>query len=257
MAELSYLDNMVVSPSQTSLWLQCHTLWHLEKQYGLRGESVRDGRFVASCINTMRKGKFLDYDTQDARKHVLVQLASIATMETSKTFGAPLFTELPLGKARLDEVFVLNNPKGSFPLIIDYKYHPSIGDVAQGALLARGYAYSHQLMHYAWAYMQYVGSWYASQDDNPWIYIGVCLMTDQPKLNTFIFVWVVDKLRINLWLQEAIKIWHGIKYMATYQEQGGALLKNTNACHSSLYGECSMYKRCWSTHIVDIGVQNG
>lgn len=232
---LRYDDPLVVSPSQTQLWLRCPMLAHLVKIHGLYTLPVRLGRRAAHAINCYRK--YTTPMTDDAKMMSVDRAALQACHRMSGEFGGPLYTELTLGKARIDEVFALREDGHTYPLILDYKYVMCMtGDNDD---VCMDYAYSHQLLHYAWAYSQYVGMW---TQDNFMMAIGVCVFSDLPGITVRFGTWFVDKQRLMTWLDNAIEVWWKIKL-----SQEGDIWKNVDSCCSRQYGMCSQYVRCWGT----------
>lgn len=245
-SQLQYADPLVQSPSATNQWMTCQQLWVYTQQYGLRGDVVQTGRKLAGLMHFFRSSKPLRPIKDEDR--YLAQLASLAILETSKAFGPPLYSELTLGRARLDEVFSGHiDDTMVVPVIIDYKYFPRIDGDKQAELLADRFAYDHQLMHYAWAYSQYVGRWHSRVLDHTFLKIGVCLLTDKPEMMVFPVTWVVSKDKLMRWLRYAVAVWH--QMVVAQQFVKGAtqvdMPRNLKSCHGTVYGQCNMYDRCW------------
>lgn len=230
---LRYDDPLVISPSQTQLWLRCPTLHRFVGIHGLYTVPVRLGRRAAHAIACYRK--YTVTVTDDAKFQSVDRAALQACHRMSGEFGGPLHTELTLGKARIDEIFALREAGETYPLVLDYKYVMKMPDDD----VCSDYAYSHQLLHYAWAYAQYVGLW---TYDNFRIALGVCVFSDVPEITVRFGVWFVDKRRLLTWLANAVAVW---EMMALQRE--GEVWKNVDSCWSRQYGMCSQYVRCWGT----------
>lgn len=237
-SNLHYADPLVQSPSETNQWMVCQQLWYLTRKHGLSGLAVKEGRKLASLIHQLRGSKSFK-PVKDKERH-LAQLAYQAISVTSKEFGAPLYTELSLGRARLDEVFATRCSTDIIPTIIDYKYFDVVDDEQQASFIAERFKYDHQLMHYAWAYLQYVNRWYSTGREASIADIGVCVLTAKPKMLGYVKTWIVTKQHLMLWLSYVVDVW---QQMAVAHQ--GRLTRNLKSCYGTVYGECNQYKRCW------------
>lgn len=244
---LRYDDPLVISPSQTQLWLRCPQLWVLSQRHGLYNDGIKYGRRAAYAIKCYRK--YETPFTDDAKLQSIDSAALQASYATAQNYGWPLHTELTLGKARLDEVFQHTLGDEKFPVVLDYKYLLHMSPYSDDSTVCDDYKYSHQLLHYAWCYAQYTGLW--SLRDFV-MGIAICCFSDTPTITVVQRLWLVDKMRLMQWVHTAIEVWWMMK-LAKEDD----IWKNADSCYSRQFGQCTMYHRCWSATSHNGEIKNG
>ena len=229
---LRYDDPLVKSPTRTVAWLKCPQYAAYSKVTGAPvTEPILRGRFTADLIKAHYSDQPPPLAKDPGYEDVAIAVYTAIAETESRLLAQHMAVELPLGPCRLDQA--LYRAQDDTHIVVDYKYTRTLvpGDAPKRV---EQYHRSHQLLHYAWAYSQYVGTWY-SMPATPMILV-INLFSDRPQPYSFLYQQSFTLVQIKKWLANAIRIWYNIDMIQD-------AYRNESQCIGT-YGKCPYYDRC-------------
>lgn len=200
---LTYTDALVQSPTKTITFLTEASPQVPMTQALILGRNAH--RYLAQ-LHAHRRA----FHSPPVAPHdvPLFTLCRALTPHVQNRYGTTAYVELRLGCARVDHILYCPSGESMLYTIIDYKYLPALSE-RDSVQISETYRDSHQLMHYTWAFSQFVGLWY--RRSHFLMRRGIALLSLDPEPYFYVTTWITQKEDLEHWLDKAIKTWYTMR----------------------------------------------